>query len=54
MKLTIDAAMCTGHGRCYTLAPDLLTYDDEGFVSRARHHVRGVRRTSWRRPARPR
>jgi ferredoxin len=33
MKLTIDAAMCTGHGRCYTLAPDLLTYDDEGFVS---------------------
>ena len=31
MKLTIDAAMCTGHGRCYTLAPDLLSYDDEGF-----------------------
>ena len=33
MKLTIDAGMCTGHGRCYTLAPDLLTYDDEGFVA---------------------
>jgi cytochrome P450/ferredoxin len=33
MKLTIDAAMCTGHGRCYTLAPDLLSYDDEGFVT---------------------
>jgi ferredoxin len=33
MKLTIDAEMCTGHGRCYTLAPDLLEYDDEGFVS---------------------
>jgi ferredoxin len=33
MKLTIDAAMCTGHGRCYTLAPELLTYDEEGFVS---------------------
>ena len=33
MKLTIDAEMCTGHGRCYTLAPDLLTYDDEGFVT---------------------
>ena len=31
MKLTIDAAMCTGHGRCYTLAPDLLSYDDAGF-----------------------
>jgi ferredoxin len=33
MKLTIDAALCTGHGRCYTLAPDLLSYDDEGFVT---------------------
>ena len=22
-----------GHGRCYLMAPDLLTYDDEGFVT---------------------
>jgi ferredoxin len=33
MKLTIDAAKCSGHGRCYVLAPDLLTFDDEGFVT---------------------
>ena len=33
MKLTIDAGLCTGHGRCYTLSPDLLSYDDEGFVT---------------------
>ena len=33
MKLTVDAELCTGHGRCYTVAPDLLDYDDEGFVS---------------------
>ena len=33
MKLHVDADVCTGHGRCYTVAPDLLTYDDEGFVS---------------------
>ena len=33
MKLTVSADLCTGHGRCYTVAPDLLTYDDEGFVS---------------------
>ena len=33
MRLTIDAAMCTGHGRCYSLAPELLSYDDEGFVT---------------------
>ena len=53
MKLTIDAAMCTGHGRCYTLAPDLLSYDDEGFVDRARHDrstCRPARRTPLARP----
>ena len=33
IKLTVDAELCTGHGRCYTVAPDLLTYDDEGFVT---------------------
>ena len=35
MKLTVDAASCCmGHGRCYTLAPDLLEDDDdEGYVS---------------------
>lgn len=32
MKLTIDANLCSGQGRCYTVAPDLLDYDDEGFV----------------------
>lgn len=26
-----------GHGRCYTVAPDLLAYDEEGFVT-----IRGV------------
>ena len=33
MRLSVDGAACTGHGRCYTLAPELLTYDDEGYVS---------------------
>ena len=31
MKLIVDGASCMGHGRCYRIAPDLLTYDDEGF-----------------------
>jgi ferredoxin len=30
MRLTIDAEMCTGHSPCYTLAPELLSYDNEG------------------------
>ena len=33
MRLTVRADLCRGHGRCYTLAPDLLTYDDEGYVT---------------------
>ena len=33
MKITVDGAQCMGHGRCYRIAPDLLTYDDEGYVT---------------------
>ena len=34
MKLSVQADLCRGHGRCYTLAPDLLQDDDdEGYVS---------------------
>jgi ferredoxin len=33
VKLLIDANVCTGHGRCYNLAPDLLGYDEEGYVT---------------------
>ena len=32
MKLCVSEA-CMGHGRCYTLAPQLLSSDDEGFVT---------------------
>ncbi len=33
MKLTVHGPSCMGHGRCYQMAPDLLTYDDEGYVT---------------------
>ena len=33
MRLTVDGASCMGHGRCYHVAPDLLTFDDEGYVT---------------------
>jgi ferredoxin len=33
IRLSVDEDMCTGHGRCYTVAPELLTFDDEGFVT---------------------
>jgi len=35
MFISIDANKCTGHGRCYTVAPDLLSEDDEGFVAQS-------------------
>ena len=30
MKVRVDAAACTGHGRCYSLAPGVFEADDEG------------------------
>ncbi len=33
MKITVDGTRCMGHGRCYTVAPDLLSYDEEGYVT---------------------
>jgi ferredoxin len=33
MRLVVDAEKCSGHGRCYSVAPHLLDSDDEGFVT---------------------
>jgi ferredoxin len=33
MRIRIDGDLCQGHGRCYTLSPDLLESDDEGYVT---------------------
>ena len=31
MKVQIDSDRCQGHGRCYDLAPELFSADDEGY-----------------------
>ncbi|HVW41754.1 MAG TPA: ferredoxin [Amycolatopsis sp.] len=31
MKLTVDGSLCTGHGRCYALAPEVFSPDEEGY-----------------------
>ncbi|MFR9807117.1 ferredoxin [Pseudonocardia sp. RS010] len=31
MKVTVNGALCTGHGRCYSLAPGVFEPDDEGY-----------------------
>lgn len=31
MKYCVDEARCTGHGRCYTIAPEVYSADEDGF-----------------------
>ncbi len=31
MRILLDTDRCTGHGRCYSLAPDLFDCDDRGY-----------------------
>ena len=30
MRLSVDESRCTGHGRCYSLAPELFDSDERG------------------------
>ncbi len=32
-KITVDADLCSGQGRCYVVSPTLFTSDDEGFCA---------------------
>ncbi len=37
MKIRIDEDLCSGHGRCYTLSPQIVQADDDGYpVQRGR------------------
>lgn len=31
MKITVDSELCSGHGRCYSIAPDVFVADSDGF-----------------------
>ncbi len=33
MRIVVDPGTCTGHGRCYTLAPDVYEADDDGYCA---------------------
>lgn len=32
MRIRFDAEKCEGHGRCYSLAPELFDSDDDGYA----------------------
>jgi ferredoxin len=31
VRIVLDTERCTGHGRCYSLAPELFDSDDRGY-----------------------
>ena len=33
MRIEVDGDTCTGHGRCYTLAPEVFESDDGGYCA---------------------
>jgi ferredoxin len=33
MRIEVDSGACTGHGRCYSLAPDVYEADDDGYCA---------------------
>jgi ferredoxin len=33
MRIVVDGERCSGHGRCYDVAPELLESDEYGYVS---------------------
>ncbi len=35
MKFIVDRERCTGHGRCYTVAPEVYAPDDDGYCDPA-------------------
>lgn len=41
MRIVLDAEVCTGHGRCYTLVPELFDADERGHCVVLREEVDG-------------
>jgi ferredoxin len=39
VRILLDTDRCTGHGRCYSLAPDLFDCDDRGYGTVIRPEV---------------
>jgi ferredoxin len=35
MKIAVDQELCSGHGRCYSVAPGVFSADEDGFCAEA-------------------
>ncbi len=48
MRIVLDSDLCTGHGRCYSLAPELFDSDDDGHsVVLAAEVPEGLESQAW-------
>jgi ferredoxin len=52
MRIEVDVEACTGHGRCYTLAPEVYEPDDDGYCATRSLAVRPGSEEAARRGAR--
>ena len=48
MRIVLDEAACTGHGRCYALAPEVFDADDQGHCVMKMDEVPADRQASAR------
>ena len=39
MKVRLDSSMCQGHGQCNMSAPDMFSFDEQGFAVLASEDV---------------
>ncbi|WP_109526647.1 MULTISPECIES: ferredoxin [Nocardia] len=39
MRVALNHALCQGHARCATLAPELFELDDNGYVTTQSHEI---------------
>lgn len=39
MRIAVSESICSGHGRCYVLAPGIFRSDDDGFCNRRGQEV---------------
>ena len=33
MRISVNSELCNGHGRCYTVSPDVYAPDDDGYCA---------------------
>ena len=51
MRVSVDRALCAGHGRCYDICPDVYGEDEEGYCVIEQPEVPEARQAAARRAA---